>query len=222
MQKRNVDNKRLDEIGRILVKADSVRPGDVDKIVANSSLFDGVRARIAQNDAVAIRPTRLRWNLAAVASTAVVVAVVVFTFSTSWNGTPEVVRRDLPVSPGVTRVPSFDKSDRVAPSLDRAALPVASRDNSVRSERVAVRQVANIRHKQRVANSSQEGEFYALSYAGDPNETDRGGRIIRVDMPRSALFAMGVNIPLENEAEVVKTDLLVGPDGVTRAIRVVR
>ena len=40
-------------------------------------------------------------------------------------------------------------------------------------------------------------------------------------MPRSALFAMGVNIPLENDAEVVKADLLVGTDGVTRAIRVV-
>ena len=222
MQKRNLDNKRLDEIGRALIKADSLRPVHVDRIVANSNLFDGVRARIAENNAVIVRPTRLRWGLAAVASTAVVVAAVVFTLSTFQSDAPQLVRREIPVSPGAGRVASFTKSDGIAPPLERPAPPVESRDNPIRTERVAVRPVASTRHKQPVADASQEGEFYALSYAGDPNETDRGGRIIRVDMPRSALFAMGVNIPLENEAEVVKTDLLVGPDGVTRAIRVVR
>ena len=70
--------------------------------------------------------------------------------------------------------------------------------------------------------ASHEGEFYALSFAGDPNEAERGGRIVRVDIPRSTLYAMGVDIPLENEAETVKADLLVGNDGVTRAIRVVK
>ena len=30
-----------------------------------------------------------------------------------------------------------------------------------------------------------ENEFYALSYAGDPNETERGGRIVRVDISRA-------------------------------------
>jgi hypothetical protein len=222
MQKRNLDNKRLDEIGRKLIKADSMRPVDVERLVANSGLFDGVRARITQTEAVGVRPSRIRWNVAAVSCGALIVAAVVFTFGTFRNGTPEVVRRDIPVSPRTDRVGSFTKSDGIAPPLERPAPQVEPRDNPLRSEKVAVRQVASKRHKQPVAVASQEGEFYALSYAGDPNETDRGGRIIRVDMPRSALFAMGVNIPLENEAEVIKTDLLVGPDGVTRAIRVVR
>jgi hypothetical protein len=64
-------------------------------------------------------------------------------------------------------------------------------------------------------------DFYAVSYAGDPHETERGGRIVRVDIPRSTLFAMGINVPLENESATVKADLLVGSDGVTRGIRVV-
>lgn len=67
-----------------------------------------------------------------------------------------------------------------------------------------------------------ENEFYALSYAGDPNETERGGRIVRVDIPRATLFAMGFDLPLENESETVRADLLVGSDGVTRAVRVVK
>ena len=65
-------------------------------------------------------------------------------------------------------------------------------------------------------------EFYAISYSGDPAETDAGGRIVRVEMQRSSLFALGVNVPLENDAGPVKADLLIGRDGVTRAIRVVR
>jgi hypothetical protein len=32
---------------------------------------------------------------------------------------------------------------------------------------------------------------------------------------------MGMNVPLENESPTVKADILVGPDGVTRAIRLV-
>jgi len=63
-------------------------------------------------------------------------------------------------------------------------------------------------------------DFYPVSYSGDPDEMG-GGRIIRVELPRSTLFAMGVNIPLENDSPTIKADLLVGRDGVTRAVRVV-
>lgn len=58
-------------------------------------------------------------------------------------------------------------------------------------------------------------------FDGDTLEAARGGHVVRVDMPRSSLFAMGVNVPLENETGSIKADLLVGPDGVTRGIRLV-
>src|SRR5438874_326484 len=78
-----------------------------------------------------------------------------------------------------------------------------------------------VRKRQTNTNHEPAGEFYALSTGYDQDETTGGGRIIRVDMPRSSLFALGVNIPLENDAEVVKADLLIGSDGMTHAIRVV-
>ena len=62
------------------------------------------------------------------------------------------------------------------------------------------------------------GHFVSAGY--DPDES--GGRIIRVDMQRSSLFALGVNVPLENGPDAIKADLLIGPDGMTRAIRVVQ
>jgi hypothetical protein len=66
-----------------------------------------------------------------------------------------------------------------------------------------------------------DGEFYPVAYSGDIDEAAAGGRVIRVDMNRSSLFALGVNLPLENDEETVKADLIVGRDGVTRAIRLV-
>jgi hypothetical protein len=117
----------------------------------------------------------------------------------------------------------FSQPDRMATADFASTRPV------VRGERISakpeVTEVRNSRPKQSAAQQIRyeaEGDFYALSYAGDPNETERGGRIVRVDVPRSTLFAMGIDVPLENESETVKADLLIGSDGVTRAIRVVK
>lgn len=64
------------------------------------------------------------------------------------------------------------------------------------------------------------GEFYAL--AGNPGEAGEELQIVRAELSRSSLFALGVNLPIENESERIKTDLLVGADGVARAIRLVK
>jgi hypothetical protein len=113
---------------------------------------------------------------------------------------------------------SFAQPDKVTES------DFARNSSPVRAERISSRPEAKFtRPKQSAAQRVRyDGDFYALSYAGDPNETERGGRIVRVDIPRSTLFAMGVDVPLENETETVKADLLIGSDGVTRAIRVVK
>jgi hypothetical protein len=92
-----------------------------------------------------------------------------------------------------------------------------------RIENVAARVIVKRPDRKPRTQSEQQsgGDFYYLSTAYDQDEPYSGGRVIRVDMPRSSLFALGVNVPLENGPDVVKADLLIGPDGTTRAIRVV-
>jgi hypothetical protein len=68
--------------------------------------------------------------------------------------------------------------------------------------------------------NDDNGEFYPISYAG--NETLAGGRIVRVDLPREQAFAMGIRVPLENDSDTVRADIIVGPDGVPRAVRLVK
>jgi hypothetical protein len=48
------------------------------------------------------------------------------------------------------------------------------------------------------------------------------GKVIRVQMPRSALIAFGLPVNVERADVPVKADLLVGEDGLARAIRFVR
>jgi hypothetical protein len=74
----------------------------------------------------------------------------------------------------------------------------------------------------RQTESEVLGDFYALTYAGNLGETGEDWQIIRTEISRSSLFALGVNLSIENESEKLKTDLLVGSDGIPRAIRFVK
>ena len=49
-----------------------------------------------------------------------------------------------------------------------------------------------------------------------------GGQIMRVELPRSALMSFGLPMDMERATERIKADVVVGNDGLARAIRFVR
>ena len=213
---RKLENKKLDDVGKALVRASGVSARDLEKIVANPALFESVRARIAlDNSAPVSRRSFFYPGVATFASVAVMTAVAV-SFGVFRSEPNKVVVDRLPAAPRKPEV----KQPREADIVDTPAPPTSE---PIRAERISNRPTIRTGSPRRpVAQQARySGEFYAVSYAGDPHETERGGRIVRVDIPRSTLFAMGVDIPLENERETVKADLLIGSDGVTRGIRVV-
>jgi hypothetical protein len=222
---RKLEKKKLDEIGKLLVKADAPSPRDIESIIANPALFDSVRARVKLAAPEPARP-RSVFGRKAVASFASVLLVAVVSFAVVFLDTKPVDVADVPMPQAQGNREVTKKSGQ----SDTVASPNSSQTQPpVRGDRVPARpdlvDMKIPRPRQSAAQQIRyqgEGDFYALSYAGDPNETQRGGRIIRVDVPRSTLFAMGVDVPLENESETVKADLLIGNDGVTRAIRVVK
>ncbi len=55
----------------------------------------------------------------------------------------------------------------------------------------------------------------------DPDPFERG-RLVRVQLPRSALTAFGLPVNEERFEERIKADVLVGEDGLARAIRFVK
>jgi hypothetical protein len=64
-------------------------------------------------------------------------------------------------------------------------------------------------------------DFMPVSYGDNLNEIDNG-RIVRVEMPRSALAQFGLPVNMDRANERIKADVLIGDDGMARAIRFVR
>lgn len=232
MDNRRLNKKDLDAIGKMLFERSTVSESKIDEIVAKPDLFSGVLRRIADEkaQAAAIQPKRIfvPQHAAAFASVLVMIAAVFGTYryiqinysndSNEFRAAKTVLQ--VPVEIPVAARPDFPPKEENfgKPSPGRASNP------DTVAERVAFRSPVrnNTRKQETEFIEEPQGDFYPVSYAGDLAESVDGGRVIRVDMTRSSLFALGISLPLENDAETVKADLLVGRDGVTRGIRVVK
>jgi hypothetical protein len=64
-------------------------------------------------------------------------------------------------------------------------------------------------------------DFIPLTYGASLDGTD-GGHVVRVELPRTAMAQFGLPVNAERSAEPVKADVLLGEDGLARAIRFVR
>jgi hypothetical protein len=64
-------------------------------------------------------------------------------------------------------------------------------------------------------------QFMPLGYAGPINVQD-GGQLVRVELSRSAMLSMGLPVNMDRYGERVKADVLLGADGLARAIRFVQ
>lgn len=204
-------NRELDEIGRRLIGKSSLSEAETDRIADSPRLFDAVRARIAQEPtAETVRPS-FRW-LAAASGFGLVLFVAIFASFYFSGRETETATQENPAAK-----PDFARSE---------ITPQVISDLGITPDRaIPERTIQRIPSKSAVRKPKPqpipEVEFYPVTFAGDTLDAARGGRVIRVDMPRSSLFAMGLNVPLENETGSIKADLLVGPDGVTRGIRLV-
>ena len=70
-------------------------------------------------------------------------------------------------------------------------------------------------------NSEVATQFMPLGYAGPINLQD-GGQLVRVELPRTAMLSMGLPVNMDRYGERVKADVLLGADGLARAIRFVQ
>jgi hypothetical protein len=64
-------------------------------------------------------------------------------------------------------------------------------------------------------------EFIPLVQAGPYTQAEEG-HLVRIELPRSALASFGLPVNAETAGDRVKADVLMGQDGVARAIRFVR
>jgi hypothetical protein len=65
-------------------------------------------------------------------------------------------------------------------------------------------------------------DFFPLTFAAEATTSSEGGHLVRVTIPRSALVAMGLPMNVYRSAEHVRADVVIGDDGLARAIRFIQ
>jgi hypothetical protein len=99
------------------------------------------------------------------------------------------------------------------PSTPHLATPLRA---SVKTRTVAMSR-ATVAKTARPATEIKS-EFIALAYARDPES----GQLIRVKVPSSMMVTLGLVSHVEKPSDLVDAEVIVGDDGLTRAIRFIR
>lgn len=226
MIKRRLKNSELESIGKAVLNVQPLPSAEIDTIIANPELYSLIQKRI-QNAAVLSAPVPVRvfparryvlaWTGMAMTFAAAAVLAVF-----NYNEEPKKAPAQIAVLDQVPdAVPEKVARVEVPPHPNTGKLSaIRATKEQPRYEQAIVR-TTSPRRQPEAEYAAPENNFYPVSYTGDPAETAGGGQVIRVELKRSSLFALGVDLPLENDDPVVKADLLVGRDGVTRAVRLV-
>lgn len=230
MKEGRLTNKELDELGKQFIIAANPGEGQIERLVSDPGLYDGVLAKIAAANEPVIEPGR-RFALKPVAAMAMtlvllsipLLAVLKFLDDGGQNANishlPAIARTSLaplsdvsekPLGP-VPVGPPEDPMDAERPRAIKAMMTeTTERDRPQKPRRMRPERLPE-----------PEPVFHPIGLTERAEDAAIDGRVVRVEMPRSALFALGVDLPLENGTRAVKADLLVGADGIPRGIRLV-
>lgn len=232
MKHQTPNTTEYDRLVAALVKSTALRHEELEQIAAREDLFLSVKRRIV---AEAREEQRTLSEGALFTRPRVVVFASVVSVLTILFTVAAIVERSNATrrtSPSVAHTTAPTKYQEPRPEVINNDAPQATRPEpnyDQASARQNVERPAPIRtiyHPSRTAETAepepqqQPVEFYALGDMNS-NESLAGGRVVRVDLPRASLVSLGVNVPLGNDKQLIKADLLIGPDGVPRAIRVI-
>jgi hypothetical protein len=179
------------------------------------------------------------WSLAAAATILVVAAFGVLQLLT--NNAHDTVRQQASAtqpaplsSPAVDEVAGQSNPDTPpAPAVENpeqrlvntSQFPRAAdrRRGLIRDARLNDRPVRNTNNLENTVSAHDEiaTDFMPLTYGSNLSQLD-DGQVVRVELSRSVLQSFGFPINAERAGERVKADVLLGHDGVARAIRFIR
>lgn len=218
MKGRKPTNSDLDLLAARILKAGRKSPVEIDKIVSAPTLFDGVLQKIANTPLKASTGWFRLNRRASLAVSAILIAVSATLIGFLRSGSDIVVSE---TGPARIVLPFPEPEAEILSPINAAMPALAEKRQSIR----ASGSDRSRRPEPKTAFAADpppiEAEFHAIGLSNTAQDAILDGRVVRVELPRSALFAMGIDIPLENGTRSVQADLLVGADGSPRAIRLV-
>ena len=167
---------------------------------------------------VSARRYRARYLIGAIAAGLLIVFGL---FAIGWRQTVPLTREPgilLLASSGAPVVTSITVTGP-PPIMEqtKGAVPPAQRSFSTRHKREAPARTLPANS----ANTEIATDFLPLTYGAATN-LEEGGRMVRVELPHSALATLGLPVNMDRANERVKADVLLGVDGLAHAIRFVR
>jgi len=173
-------------------------------------------------------PRRWRYWAAAIAAVLLIAIAVSAWRAGAFSGaskelqaaTPKAERLPAPQPPQPQPIAPVSKAGTEAPQPKPAPRPrVKGNRESVSPDRTVPDSAGAV-----AANSETKevtSDFVALGY-GNAMDLQDGGQLVRVELPRAALARFGLLLDMDHANERVKADVLVGTDGLARAIRFVK
>ena len=231
--KKKLSDEQLDQMMRIIMNDAALDDATVNEVADSPTLWWSVQRQINQEKEVDTSPwppvgNFWRWMILAVpAAAAAAVLITLFAFQPSGvaddvavNSVPapdETVRMQPKVNVDPSVEAPFTKAEinRPSKSTDRTT-PKFVAAKHTENRRAATKQAAT----STVAKKSAEikTDFIALSYARNPES----GQIIRVKVPSSMMVTLGLVASVEKPSNLIDAQVIVGDDGLTRAIRFIR
>jgi hypothetical protein len=239
MKSDKLQKKELDFVGQKLLGVAGLSENELESISTAPLLFEAVKAEIQRTKTeMMVQPARKSnpawsWRQFAAVSAACAILLASIAGLAFWKHGAPAEEAALVARPEVLTVQH--ESPRVNPEPSTALPEIINLVRPARKTEPAVkaakpprpetegaprtRTTKLVKPAQRPA--TENNLFYPVTYTGDAGERD-DLQVIRAETTRSALFVLGVNLPVENEAARVKVDLLMGSDGVIHGVRMVR
>ena len=233
-KQQKLEGEQLEQIKQTLLHALEPSEDEIAAVASAPELYDRVRTRIAAEqrrraqakalpaertallpslNALLNRSKALHWALAAA-------GVLLFVLAAQRG---LLTRAPQPTAPG--------PETKMAQTVNSAPLPDVPQATNERSKEQAETGGVNAPdlgsrrdhaayRRARAVEREITTDFLPLTYVADAAQ--ESGQVVRVRIPRAALASFGLPVNVERVNELIKADIVIGEDGLARAIRFVQ
>ena len=186
-------------------------------LTASAAVWENLSASFDTRGVAQVTTNRRRWIYAASAIAAMLLLTFAFLPTIRRHRQPPNVEVSNPTNSTAVRAIQPTKDTETGPRRDDLAVSVKQKPQVIPHRHLPVRQTATPQLSQPKEIAT---DFIPLTY-GDA-ELGPDAQMVRVELPRSAMASFGLPVNMDRADQRVKADVLLGSDGLARAIRFVQ
>lgn len=229
--KRQLTDEQFDAVMRGIMSDAALDESVINDTADSPATWWGVQRKIAEqkttrSDAWPPVSALRRWLMVAVptfAAAALIVGMYAFWPAAIPTGTRSSEKASIEEPADTAVPPTSTNSIPQTVTVETASATAKPRPAAIARHSADRRQQnAEVAKSTKAATSAAKAEvkseFIALSYARDAES----GQIVRVKVPSSMMVTLGLAAAVEKPTTLVDAEVIVGDDGLTRAIRFIR